>query len=50
MGGVVLISHDAGKTFKLKKQTHQRSLSSLTETKDGLLLTSGEGGIHLLEE
>jgi photosystem II stability/assembly factor-like uncharacterized protein len=48
LSGILLVSHDGGKSFALKQQTDRKGLSGVLAVGAGTLVTVGEGGVKLI--
>jgi photosystem II stability/assembly factor-like uncharacterized protein len=48
LSGVVLVSHDEGKSFVLMQQDDRKGLAAAVAVDDNTLVTVGEGGIKLI--
>jgi photosystem II stability/assembly factor-like uncharacterized protein len=49
LAGVLLISSDAGETFKLTQQEDRRGFSALLPGPAGAVVVAGEGGVRTLQ-
>jgi photosystem II stability/assembly factor-like uncharacterized protein len=48
MAGVMLVSHDGGRSFTLTQQDDRRAISAVVPAGDGELIVAGEGGVRRL--
>ncbi len=46
MAGVLLVSRDGGRSFRLTRQEDRRAISAVLPSGDGALIVAGEGGVR----